>query len=185
MNQLYGVNTNKSDEMYTPRYGVLPILPHIAKLEARLQKKLTIWCPFDTLESEFVKVLYENGYTVICTHIYTGHDFFSYRPNFEWDIMVSNPPFSNKKDIFKRALAFGKPIALIMTLAWLNDSGSKLAFSETGRKMQLLMFLERMNFIRGDGLKHDSTPSFSSAYYCSDFLEEDIVIESLKKYKEK
>ena len=39
--------------------------------------------------------------------------------------IVSNPPFTNKRKYFERALSFNKPFALIMTNAWLNDSAPK------------------------------------------------------------
>lgn len=44
------VQFNKNDEWYTPKYAVEPLLEFIG--EGR-----TIWAPFDTDESEFVKVL--------------------------------------------------------------------------------------------------------------------------------
>ena len=36
-----------------------------------------------------------------------GIDFFDFQPEY-WDVMVSNPPFTNRK-YFERALSFGKP----------------------------------------------------------------------------
>lgn len=36
-----------SDEQYTPRYAVLPIIKY-------LPRGKTVWCPFDTEHSEFV-----------------------------------------------------------------------------------------------------------------------------------
>jgi hypothetical protein len=92
-----------------------------------------------------------------------------------WDVLISNPPFKNKKQFFKRALSFGKPIALLGPMTWLNHSGSKLAFQETGRKMQLLMFDNRMEFNRMNGEKVPKI-TFSSGYYCSDFLPEDLIL---------
>ena len=46
----------------TPRYGVLPIVKY-------LPKDKIIWCPFDKEDSEFVKVLTEQGYKVVYSHI--------------------------------------------------------------------------------------------------------------------
>ena len=43
------------DEFYTPRYAVLPIAKH-------LKPGSMVWCPFDTEESFFVKVLTEHGH---------------------------------------------------------------------------------------------------------------------------
>ncbi len=82
----------RNDEQYTPRYGVMPILEF-------LPKDKIIWCPFDTTESHFVRVLQEFGYTVEYSHIDYGQDYYFYEPP-QWDIMVSNPPFGGKRQIF-------------------------------------------------------------------------------------
>ncbi len=107
-------NNPRGDEQYTPQYAVLPILKY-------LPKKKIIWCPFDTAHSEFVIALKEAGFKVIHSHIGTGQDFFEYEPT-EWDIIVSNPPFSIKKQILERCLSFNKPFALLLTNLWLNSS---------------------------------------------------------------
>lgn len=79
------------DEFYTPRFAVEPLLKYIPKDKI-------IWCPFDTEDSNYVKVFKENGYKVIYSHISTGQDFFYYEPD-EYDIIVSNPPFSIKTEV--------------------------------------------------------------------------------------
>ena len=114
----------------TPRYGVLPIVKY-------LPKDKIIWCPFDKEDSEFVKVLTEQGYKVVYSHIENGQDFYTYEPE-EWDILVSNPPFTNKRQIFERALSFSKPFALIMSNTWLNDSAPKQVFKD--KQLQILFF---------------------------------------------
>ena len=47
-NILYSKGNN--DECYTPQYGIIPILKY-------LPKDKIIWCPCDTENSEYVKVL--------------------------------------------------------------------------------------------------------------------------------
>lgn len=157
------------DESYTPAYGVLPIIKHIPNGSV-------VWCPFDTEDSEYVKLIREAGFTVVASHIDDGKDFFEYEPR-NWDVIVSNPPFQNKRAFFERALSFGKPFALLMTCAWLNDKYSKWVFKEAGRQMQLLMFDKRIHFEQEGETKKKTT--FSSAYYCCDFLDNDITIEEL------
>ena len=156
-----------NDECYTPDYGVKPILKYIPK-------DAIVWCPFDTQESEFVKQI-EQKNEVTYSHIGTGRDFFKYEP-FEWDVMVSNPPFTNKRKYFERALSFNKPFALIMTNTWLNDSAPKQLFMD--KDLQLLMFDKRMKFISPDGRNNDKI-TFSSSYYCWNMLPKQIVMETL------
>lgn len=157
------------DENYTPDYGVNPILKYI-------QKNSVVWCPFDTEESEFVKQISQlESITVVHSHISTGQDFFTYEPN-NWDIIISNPPFQNKRQFFERALSFDKPFALIMTNAWLNDSAPKQLFMN--KDLQLLMFDKRMKFTNPDGRPNNKI-TFSSSYYCWNFLPKQIIMETL------
>ena len=114
-------SSGKNDECYTPAYGVAPIIKYIPP-------KATVWCPFDTNESEFVKQINENGNKVIASHIDNGQDFYGYEPSERWDVMISNPPFTNKRKIFERALSFNKPFALMFPLTWLNDAAPKQIF---------------------------------------------------------
>ena len=159
---LYSKGSN--DECYTPRYVVKELLPY-------LPKDKVIWCPFDTEESEFVKVLSEEGFQVVNSHISYGQDYYTYEPNY-WDIMVSNPPFTSKRKIFERALSFNKPFALLMSNTWLNDSAPKVLFKE--KDLQLLMFRNRIKFLNNGIINNKIT--FSSSFYCWNLLPKQIII---------
>jgi hypothetical protein len=168
---LYSPGDN--DECATPKYAVEPILKYIKTFSAP-----TIWCPFDKSNSQFVQLIHEAGAKVFYSHIDTGQDFYTYAPPIEWDIMISNPPFCNKRKIFERALSFGKPFALLMSLTWLNDSAPKILFME--RDLELLMFDRRIEFLQADG-KVNKKITFSSAYYCWNFLPKQIIMERLER----
>ena len=156
-----------NDECYTPHYAVKPILKYIPK-------DAIVWCPFDKQESEFVKQISQQN-EVVYSHIDTNQDFFTYEPD-DWDVMVSNPPFTNKRKFFERALSFNKPFALIMTNTWLNDSAPKKIFKD--KDLQLLMFDKRMKFVSPDGRNNDKI-TFSSSYYCWNLLPKQIIMEDL------
>lgn len=67
------VASSQNDEFYTPEYAIKPILKYI-------KMPCTIWCPFDTEESNFVKLLSQYaacGVSVIHAHIATGGGTFS------------------------------------------------------------------------------------------------------------
>lgn len=98
--------TSAGDEVYTPFYAVEPLLEFLPK-----DKK--IWCPFDEEWSAFYQFLSEKGYEVERSSLKEGQDFFRYEPE-HWDILVSNPPFSKKNDVLKRAFSFQKPFALLL-----------------------------------------------------------------------
>ena len=99
--------TNKeSDEVYTPEYAVRPLLKY-------LDNSLTVWCPFDKEDSQYVKVFKEHGNKVIFSHIDEEKNFFYYEPE-SYDIIISNPPFSIKDD-FKKAMGIRQAIRHFIT----------------------------------------------------------------------
>lgn len=162
---LYSIGGN--DECYTPPYGVEPILEFIPK-------GAVVWCPFDKEDSQFVTQISKQN-EVVYSHILNGQDFFHYEPD-KWDMIVSNPPFTNKRLFFQRALDLGKPFALIMSNTWLNDAAPKQLFKE--KDLQLLMFDKRMKFIQTDG-KETNKITFSSSYFCWNFLPKQIIMKEL------
>lgn len=159
---LYPKGSN--DECYTPSYVVEALLPY-------LDKDKIYWLPFDTNDSEFVKVLNGNGYKFINTHISYGLDYYNYEPE-RWDVLISNPPFTNKRRIFERAISFNKPFALLMSNTWLNDSAPKVLFRDID--LQLFMFRNRIKFSNNGVINNKIT--FSSSFFCWNFLPKQIII---------
>lgn len=163
---LYSIRDN--DECYTPAYAVVPILKY-------LSPDLIVWCPFDKEDSQFVKLIGMQN-EVIHSHISDGKDFFEYEPE-RWDVIVSNPPFRKKRQIFERAMGFQRPFALLMTLTWLNDSAPKQLFRD--RDLQLLMFDKRIQFT-SPNIKNRKKITFSTGYYCCEMLPKQIIMEHLE-----
>ena len=162
-------SSGKNDNCYTPAYAVQPILEYIPK-DAR------VWCPFDTPDSEFVKLISQT-HSVEHSHIDEGRDFFDYEP-FHWDVIVSNPPFTNKRAFFQRALDLGKPFALLMANTWLNDRAPMQLFEDRG--LQLLLLDRRTEFVQPDR-EVSGKITFSSSFFCCDFLPRDIIIKRIER----
>jgi len=167
-------SSGNNDECYTPEYGVSPILKYIPK-------DVIVWCPFDKVESQFVQQIGKTN-QIVMSHLDCGQDFLTWEPEVHWDVIISNPPFTNKRKFFERALSFNKPFALIMTNTWLNDSAPKQLFKD--KDLQLLMFDKRMKFYSPDGRPNDKI-TFSSSYYCWNFLPQQIIMEELDMPKSK
>lgn len=102
-----------SDEYYTPDFAVRPILKYIPR-------NIIVWCPFDTEESQYVKLIRENGNEVIATHIDNEENFFFYEPKEHYDVIISNPPFSCKDAILRRLTELSKPYAMLLPLPTLQ-----------------------------------------------------------------
>jgi len=173
-------STGKNDECYTPAYAVDPILKYVDNLSLQKHRKLIVWCPFDTSDSWYVKRLKTlKNVRVRYSHISEGKDFFTYEPKV-WDVIVSNPPFTGTKQIFDRALSFGKPFALLSNLARFNDKNPMWCFYEAGVDPQLLKFDKRIEFIQPNAKGTGKIP-FQTGYICRDFLPKQIVLEKLER----
>jgi len=157
------VPTNK-DEFYTPSILVNAIIPYI-------RKYMTVWCPFDTAESEFVKALLENGNTVHSSHIWEGKDFFKYEPNY-FDVIVSNPPFTKKLEVLKRLWELDRPFAMVMGLPILNYQVIGDFFIKH-EGLQLLIVDKKVSF---DG----NTSSFNNSFFCRGLLPRDLMFTHLE-----
>ena len=159
-----------SDEVFTPKYAVLPLVKYIPNGS-------TIWCPFDTLESEYVKVFTENGYKVIHSHIDEGKNFFEYEPK-EYDIIISNTPFSIKDDIIKHLYELDKPYAMLLPIPTLQGQ-KRFEYMKDG--LQILSFNKRINFYTDSSRKEiQKGVSFGCAYFCKNFLPKDLILEELE-----
>lgn len=124
------INSVRGDEYFTLEKDVRTIADNLIP-------NLNIWCPFDTKESHFPHVLREYGHTVTAT----SSDFFTTEPPPGCNAVVSNPPFSRKKEILQRLKDLDLPFALILPFLFLND-GVPLDYGH-----QIILFRKRIHFI--------------------------------------
>lgn len=170
---LTAATTRDSDEVYTPAYAVKPIIKHISTF---FDDDSIIWCPFDEEDSNYVIELKKAGYTVIATHINNGQDFFDYEPE-QYDLIISNPPFSLKDKILKRLNELNKPFAMLLPLPTLQ--GQKRFQYLKG--CQALIFDKRINYYKNKETKEiQRGVAFASIYICKDILNNDLIFEELE-----
>lgn len=163
-------------ECYTPYYAVEPLLEFIPKDKI-------IWCPFDEEWSAFYQTFKERGYNVIRSSLAQGQDFFKYKPQEHWDVLVSNPPFSRKDEVLERAYSFKKPFALLLPA---NSIQGKKRFKIFNNQIQMLCFDARIDFhINDDFERYTTGTAFGSAYFCRDLLPSKLELRELKKYERK
>ena len=85
------MKNDKHDHFDTPAYAVKPLLPFI-------NPSWVIWEPTDTIgNSEIARVLREHGNKVISTSK-ENFNFLTDKPDFEFDCIVTNPPYTLKKE---------------------------------------------------------------------------------------
>ena len=160
-------NAKVNDEVYTPRYAVLPIMEF-------LDSKQKIVLPFDTKESEFYKVLKEYGFDVTAQHRDDGQDFFMDFYN-AYDIIISNPPYSIKDQVLERLYLIGKPFMMLLPVTTLSSQFRFKLFKR--ESVELLVFDKRIDY------KGHKGNFFASAYFCWNVLPEKLVFREIQKEK--
>lgn len=128
--KFWDVGSIHGDEYYTRREDAEIIADHLVKIPLR------VWLPFNDTHSVWYDVLSERGYQVVAT----DSDFFTTEPPDGVQCIISNPPFSTKKEVMDRIKLLDLRFCLILPFQWLND-GIPL---EYGR--QLMFFRQRMFF---------------------------------------
>lgn len=168
------VANSKNDEFYTPAYAIKPIIKYIK--DKGFNK---IWCPFDTEDSMYVKILREAGFEVIYTHLSSGNDFFD--TNIDCDFIVSNPPYSLKGQVLGRLFNLDKPFAVLVGVVGIFES--KVRFNMfKDNDFEILYFDKRIAYFKSyEDQKPSLNPPFSSVYICSGLLPKQICFEELNK----
>ena len=166
------VANSKNDEFYTPYYAVDPILKYLDNFQ-------TIWCPFDTDESLFVRMLKKDGYKVINTHIVNGQDFFNI--DVECDAIISNPPYSCKGKVLERLFELDKPFAMLVGVVGLFESQQRFNMFKNN-KFEIMYMNKRVSYFKDYADQKPSlNPPFSSVYVCHNILPQQIVFEEIDK----
>jgi len=161
-------------EAYTPEYAVDIIIPY-------LSKDKIIWSPFSRDEHAFADYLRSKGFKVINTHYNPdtgeGDDFLEYEPDFEFDMIIDNPPFKNKAKFVEKAISYDKPFALFLPFNSFGDNGLPKLFMENNIEPQMLIPDKRTEF--NNQVKKGI--SFKTVYICRDMLPKQIIFTKLLK----
>lgn len=165
---------SKNDNFYTPAYAVEPILKYV-------QPNSSVWCPFDTEDSLFVKMLRAAGHKVTPTHISAGQDFFTTQPPESCDYIISNPPYSVKGAVLERLFEIGKPFAMLVGVVGLFESQKRFALFRDN-EFEIMYLNKRVSYFQSyDEPKPSLNPPFSSVYVCHKMLPKSIVFEEIEK----
>lgn len=161
----------KSDEWYTPIETVRTVLEIFPP-----PKGGTVLCPFDTEASNFVKVLrneYDNQI------IFGIRDFIEHE--YEFDYLISNPPFSNKDKIIERCIDSGKPCVLVLPIDVLGGVQRHKLYSKTN--ISIYVPTKRIHFISENG-EHKKSPAHHSIFVMINAPQTEIIFEYQKEKQE-
>tara|TARA_R110000851_G_scaffold279159_1_gene432377 strand:+ start:337 stop:822 length:486 start_codon:yes stop_codon:yes gene_type:complete len=138
----------KHDDYMTPKYAWENIKDYIPKDKV-------IWEAFYG-DGTSGTILEELGFDVIHKEV----DFFE---NNLGDIIVSNPPFSKSKDIFKRLKELEKPFILILPSSKINTQSVRENYKNSD--LQIIIPRKRIQFIK-NGNELQNKCNFDCFYYC-------------------
>lgn len=107
---------------------------------SRIPKNLVIWDPF--FASGYAQeVLTQSGHR----SIHVDRDFFSWQPPAgAYDVIITNPPYSNKRDVILRLLRLNKPFAILIPLSTLTSR----VFIDELHDYKVLIPNRRIHFIK-------------------------------------
>jgi hypothetical protein len=94
-------------------------------------------------------------------------DFFDDNTLPEFDMIVSNPPFSKSKEVFKRLKQLDKPFIIICPSSKLNTGYIREYYKN--QKLQIIIPRKRIHFkklIDGKEIEGKSCCNFDCFYYC-------------------
>ena len=151
-------NLARNDQYYTPKHLLEAIAPFLPR-----DKK--IWMPFYG-DGSVGRYMRELGFGDV--HHQPGEDFFDTPPPGSpgETIVVDNPPFSLKREVFQRLASLEMPFMLIVPLATVSYQYTR---DLLGESFQIVVPRKRMSFVdpskRREGEKK-SQPSFASVWLC-------------------
>lgn len=157
------------DECYTTLNEAEKLVKYIDENKI-VSKNDIIWLPFDNEFSNIYKALTKYGFNIVMTNLENGQDFYAYQPN-EWDIIITNPPFSGRTKLMNRLMSFNKPFIILQATQMFNNQfavnylcqfSNDFKFILPRSRMSFLTYKEDENIIRSD----KNGASFYSFWLC-------------------
>lgn len=156
----------KNDELYTPEYAIIPLLKY-------LPKNIKIWECTDFGDSNITKVLKNNEYEVISTHK-KDFDFLKDQADFDFDMIITNPPYSLKNEFIEKCYEYNKPFCLLLPLTSLEGVKRGKLFRKNG--IEVIILDKRIRYI-----KKSKTNWFNSSWFCWNVLKDKLIFEEVKE----
>lgn len=156
--------SKKFDEFVTPAYAVIPLAKYI-------KPNATIW-ECTGYNSIITQVFKHYDHKVVETHINNNFDFLKDKPDFDFDVIVTNPPYSIKDEFIAKCYEYKKPFALLLPITAFEGIPRGKMFAEHG--IEIMIFNRRVEFT-GGGVW------FAANWFCWNILPEKLVFIDLDK----
>lgn len=166
MTSLNIITKKKLDDYNTPFYVWKMLLDYL-----NLDKNTKIYEPFysnGVAKNYLAKLGYNNV-------IHENMNFFDNYDKYDYEIIISNPPYSIKQNILKTLYNIDKPFVLIVPTAIISKLYIKTIFGKDIDKLQYIIPNRRIQFERLDGYNQKRT-AFDTIFLCFKMnLQRDII----------
>jgi len=161
-----GITKNlKNDEWYTTEETVALMYKLLNPV-----KGSRLICPFDTDASNFVKYGEAHKYEIL----YNMQDWLI--NDYEYDYLITNPPYSIKDLVIEKCLQSGKPSALVLPIDSLSGKKRHSLYKQYGYPTVYIP-TRRINYISKDGLTTRSNHFVSIILIFNDALGQRVIWE--------
>tara|TARA_R110000796_G_scaffold20508_1_gene60932 strand:+ start:287 stop:787 length:501 start_codon:yes stop_codon:yes gene_type:complete len=138
----------KNDDWNTPKEA-------FEDIQHLIPKDKVIWESFWG-DGQSGKYLQELGFTV------EHHDIDFYEnPVFHYDLLISNPPYSNKPKLFKRLAELDKSFMMLLPVSTISKKFLKTYFKD---KIQIVVPSKRIHFVKAG--EHSKSCWFDTVWIC-------------------
>jgi hypothetical protein len=152
-------NNESSDECYTPRDAIEPLLEY-------LDKKNIYYDCTSGISSKLIDTMTENGFNCKSSG---DVDFLTEEAIEDFDIIITNPPYSKKDKFIEKCYETGKPFALLLPVSSMQGIKRGAMFNKNG--IEILVLNKRIDFT-GKG-----SPHFGVAWFCWNILPEKLMFK--------
>lgn len=152
----------KFDNLYTPYNAVIPLLKYIPR-------GITVWECCDFGNSKITELLKAHGCKVISTD--KKENFFEYKPYENFDMIITNPPYSLKDEFIKKCYEWNKPFCLLLPITSLEGKARGEMFRNYG--IEVLVLDGRVQFVKG------KSNWFNTSWFCHNVLPRELMFEKL------
>ena len=123
------------DSCQTPAYALNPLWEYLKP----------DWIVWESCAGEgmLVREFERRGYKTIGTDLLTGQNFFEYQPD-NWNVQITNPPYSLKFDWLERSYQLGKPFGLLLPVEAMGANKAQKLFEKYG--IEIILLNKRVNF---------------------------------------
>ena len=159
------IQNEKNDELYTPLEAIKPLWKYIKNYIEKTEtipEDITIWEPTDFGESKITSFFKELGFNVISTHK-NNFDFLKDKADFNFDFIITNPPYTLKNEFLKKCYEYDRPFALLLPLTTLEGVERGKIFKE--HDVRLIILNKRINF-----LNQKKSNWFNTSWFCYGLL---------------